>query len=400
MRQWIFLLAVLALGACTAPNLGTPSEDANRTASGALALFAPLDEAAGTGENVVYSPASVDQAFGLLRLGAAGETANQLDAVLPAPSNADYLRTNGRDVEVRIANALFLSSDFNFRQAFVSEAKSRYDATAQRVDFTRPQPAADAINDWAKKETEGLIDSVITPGAINDEMITLLANALYFDGKWEDRLSGGDRRNFLFGDGGDKPFAFVGRTGEYMLVEKGNWTAVRIPYRNTRYAMDVLIPTRRRVMDEASDVSRIEALGTALGDAAPQLVELRIPQFEVDYATGLIQPLKALGLTAPFTDGVADLSLLAATGQRNLVVSDARHVTKLQVFDEGTRAAAVTTISIVQTGARIVEEKPKSFIADRPFIIVIRDLEAKEVLFLGRISDPQPFEPEVVEPGR
>ncbi|WFL76012.1 serpin family protein [Altererythrobacter arenosus] len=399
MTRHLLLLAPLALAACatTEPVATSPDSIVERDGSGAMALFPILDREAGPKENIVYSPASVDQAFGLLRLGAAGSTAEQLDRVLPAPRNADYLRVDKDDVEVRIANALFLSDAFRFRQSFVSSAKSRYDATTQAVDFLTPAPTAKTINDWAEKATEGLIPQVITPGSITPDMVAVLANALYFDGRWETKLTHGDIRAFLFGDGSEKPFRFVGKVLSLNKVEADGWSAVRIPYANDRYTMDVIIPEKRRVMAEAPSPEMIEELGAKLAGEKHQLVDLLIPQFEVDYSTGLIPALQALGVTAPFEKGVADLSPMAEPGQAPLVVSDARHVTKLQVFDAGTRAAAVTTISIVVTSGAIYEKEPVPFIADRPFVIVIRDLEAREVLFVGRIASPEAFEPEVIE---
>lgn len=89
---------------------------------------------------------------------------------------------------------------------------------------------------------------------------------------------------------------------------------------------------------------------------------------------------------------------MAQPGQRPLYVDQFRHIAKLQVFDIGTRAAAVTVMRIVPTAARIEREEAMNFVVDRPFIAVIRDLERDEILFLGRIADPQPFEPEVEGP--
>lgn len=128
-----------------------------------------------------------------------------------------------------------------------------------------------------------------------------------------------------------------------------------------------------------------------------EVVQVEIPQFETDFSISLNETLVALGLTLPFDEVNGDLSGMAEPGQRPIVVSDVRHVTKLQVYDEGTKAAAVTTISIVVTGARILPKEPIPFRADRPFIVVLRDLDRDAILFIGRISDPQPFDPAVAE---
>lgn len=399
MKRVPTLLATLALAACSTPSKEDSALGMTTTtgASGAMALFPILDAEAGPGENIVYSPASVDQAFGLLHIAARGDTSAELERILPAPRSAKFLQSNEKDVEVRLANALFLSDAFEINRSFVETAERRYDATTQSVDFRQAQQTAETINDWADEATDGLIPEVMTPDAIKPEMIAVLANALYFDGKWQTKLKSQQQKPFLFGDRRDEDFQFVGEILSLPLVREGDWTAVRLPYRNERYVMDVIMPQTRKIMDEAPSPAVISRVADALADADEVMVDFLIPQFEVDYSAGLIPTLKALGLTAPFTDGVADLSGIAASGQRNIVVSDVRHVTKLQVFDEGTRAAAVTTISIILTAGRTFEKKPETFHADRPFMIVIRDLEADAILFVGRISDPQPFEPVVEE---
>lgn len=402
MRRFLAAVAAFVLlSACAAPSPvdeNVAAAPPTRSTSGALAIFPILDAEAGPSENLVYSPASVDQAFGLLRLGASGNTAAQLDAILPAPRNADYLRNDKRDVEVRLANALFLSDTFRFRETFERAASERYDATSERIDFTRKEAAAKRINAWASAATEQLITEVVTPQGIDDDQAAILANALYFDGKWANKLVSQRTRPFLFGNGGEKPFKFVGDVQSRKLVERDGWQALRLPYRNERYVMDIVMPEERAVMPQAPTIARIQAIAEALNAAEARLVDVLIPQFEVDYSTGLIEALKAIGLTAPFSETQADFGAMVEPGERGVVVDKVQHITKLQVFDEGTRAAAVTTLSIIPTSARIYETPPVPFVADRPFVIVIRDLEAGEILFIGRIADPQPFEPEVQEP--
>ena len=87
-------------------------------------------------------------------------------------------------------------------------------------------------------------------------------------------------------------------------------------------------------------------------------------------------------------------------GQRPVYVGGADHVAKLQVFDTGTRAAAVTVVRIVPTGMRAPAPDTIDFRVDRPFIIVIRDLQRGEALFVGRIADPEAYEarPALVDP--
>ena len=390
----------LALASCTTvPDANdTVPDSVAAQPSGALALLPILDDKAGPADNVVLSPLSIDLAFGLLHAGARGETRAQIESILPTPRDPLNFETDQRDVEVLISNALFLDDGYRFRREYIDETRRKFDAEPVAVEFGAKQASTDTINAWANDATKGLIPKVITPDAIDDMTIAILANALYFEGLWQTKLDRSATRKFLFGNGTERDFKFVGETFATPHVAQDGWEAVRLPYRNTRYAMDILMPARREVMDAAPSLARIEGLKQALdADDADDLIKVEIPQFETDFAISLKDPLIALGLTLPFDALMADLTGIAEPGQRRPHVSDVRHVTKLQVYDEGTKAAAVTTISIVVTGARIEPDNVIPFRADRPFVVVLRDLERDAVLFIGRIADPQAFEPEVDE---
>ena len=390
--------AALALGACSA-RTGPPQSagPGGGGGGGALALFPILDAGAEKSENVVISPASIDLAFGLLHAGARGGTQAQLETLLPPPENPLGFESDNDDVRVTISNALFLDDRYRFRDSYVSQVRKTYEAEAIPTDFTDKTGAAGTINRWADKATEGLIPEVITPGAIQADMVAVLANALYFDGLWETKLMSSRQHPFLFGNGTEKAFTFVGETFDTPYAKVDGWEAIRLPYRSDRYAMDIIMPGEREIMAKAPPLEFIERMKRELDGDETEFVQVEIPQFETDFSISLNETLVALGLTLPFDEVNGDLTGMAEPGQRPIVVSDVRHVTKLQVYDEGTKAAAVTTISIVVTGARILPKEPIPFRADRPFIAVLRDLDRDAVLFIGRISDPQPFDPAVAE---
>lgn len=404
MKSRVVLLLSLAIAAC-APipekgNLvgGERSDAAVRGEDGALALFPMLDAKAGRNANIVYSPVSVSQAFGLLALGADGDTLAQVQAVLPSPVNARALESNEGDVEVSLANALWLSKDFRFRDSYLAAARDRYDATAERIDVLQPVASADRINAWSNTETKGLIPKFMSPDGITPDQIAVLTNAIYFEGQWEQPFTDGGKEPFLFGDDHEEPFHLMSEEMQRASAEKGGWRVLRLPYRNPRYAMDVIMPAERKVMDKAPSLGRIQMLANAVENAAPRPTRVRLPRFEIVWEDGLIPALEALGLTLPFQRGKADLSRMIEPGQAPAQVSAVRQMAKLQVFDEGTKAAAVTGISIEITSASIRSPDLVEFTVDRPFLIVLRDLKRGAVLFIGRIAAPKSYD--VPENGR
>lgn len=413
----ILLATACLLGGCTqivteetpsaAQSGSTVTEGAAMVADalGPMAVYDRLVIEAVADENTVYSPTSISQALGLVHLGAAGETKTQIERFLSiAPGEAgdralaawaSDLGKTERGVTVNIANALFLSQDWRFRPGFLEGTSKIYNASADRVDFMNdPSGAATMINQWAAKATKGLIPTVVTPDTIQREAAAYLANATYFEANWTHRFKGSEMRPFLFGDGSERPFHLMKSEADFAAISLDGWQAVRMTYgyEERRFAFDVMMPEKRVAGAAPPTHSEIARMGEALGEASPRPLRVWLPRFEADMSADLIPPLRELGLSLPFDRTRADLSAMAEPGQRPLYIGEAFQVAKLQVYETGTKAAAVTMMVAMPTSMPPPFEGP-DFVVDRPFIFTIRDLKTGEVLFLGRIADPQAFEP-------
>ncbi|MEE4200858.1 serpin family protein [Erythrobacter sp.] len=406
MLAWI--TRTIALAACLGfAGCSIPGEDRSTSepvllvanSAGAAALFPILDAEARPADNVFFSPLSIDHAFGIVALGARGETAAQLAQVLPPPERPRAYTHSGEGVELRLANKLWVDQQFSLSNAFETAARGRYASAIDAIDKTDPPGSSRVINAWASEATDGLIPEVVSPDEITDDLALFVTNAILFDGDWAQVFEDVQEKPFLFGSGADEPFLFMQERLTVSTVDRGEWRAVRLPYRDDRYAMDIIMPAKREVMRSTPALSEIAQLGNALDVAEPELVDMELPRFEIDTDMNLIPPLQALGLTLPFDRDNADLSGIGESGARNLYVGDAKQLAKLQVFDTGTRAAAVTVVTIRLSSAPPPDRRlAVSFLVDRPFLVALRDLETGTMLFLGRIADPQPYTPEEVEP--
>ncbi len=394
--------AVLALGACvTIPP--APSASADSTQSAALAasgykMFEALRDDAGAGENTFVSPLSIQQALGLVHPGARGETAAQIERVLGLPAGEAFdealqsqrLAVTGKvgKTEVKLANALWLGQQFGFSPDYLAVARNRYAATAERLDFARaPKASADRINGWAKDKTQGLISNVIDPSSLDETTLAILTNAVFFEGTWTTAFNTASPRPFLFGDGQTRQFPLMSKTASYAYAEADGWQAVRLPYvSDNRFAMDVFLPLKRSATAKLP-AATFRKLTATLDTAQPQEVEVTIPRFEIAWKQTLNDVLIRLGMRDAFSVRLADLSGLTSPPMRNLVISRVTHLTKLQVFETGTRAAAVTVVDIVVVSAPI--NRPKTFRADQPFHLALRETKSGSLLFVGRIARPE-----------
>lgn len=404
-RAIVTLIGTCWLASCSGNPSGTPDIAGTSTPEipsdglyGAAALLPVLDAQAGPEANVFFSPLSVDYAFGIVALGARGETARELSNILPPPDAPEAYSHDANGVELRLASRLWVERHFKPARSFMSAAEARYHAGMEQIDKKAPEESADAINLWADEATNGLIPRVVGPGDIRAMLAMIITNAIYFDGQWATSFDSSGMEPFLFGSGTDRPFKQMVLRQEFATVDRNGWRAIRLPYRDPRYAMDVLMPEERKVIAAAPSLEFIEEVGARLDKAEPRLVDMKLPQFEVDTDFDLVRPLQSLGLNAPFDVERADLSGMVEGDTRGLFVGGVKQLAKLQVSDTGTRAAAVTVVSIIVTGAGPPDRRRAiDFTVDRPFIVILRDLDNDAILFLGRIADPQAFEPIYIE---
>lgn len=350
-------------------------------------------------DNVVISPVSLLGAFGVVSAGARGETRMAILNSLGLP-HSDTLNTDLggllRMLEVEdgattlsVANAVWVQRDFTLNSAFVQTAERDYGAQARAVDFQRsPRQAADEINAWVSEETRSRIPELITASSINDATRLIVTNAVYFMGDWLQpfNASSTNEQPFRLADGSTTPIPLMFQRGSFRLLETDQFQAIDLPYEGARLSMTVLLPREPIGLPalEAGLDAGLQGWLTRLDAEQPRSVRLYLPKIETALSYELVPQLAALGMGVAFTPaadfrGIADAPL--AIGQ---VV----HKTFLRIDEKGTEAAAATGIAIEVTSAPVTP--PPTFRADHPFLFLIRDRETGAVLFLGRISRPEP----------
>lgn len=368
-----------------------------------------------SGENLFFSPYSICSALSVLNLGAGSDTKAELEEVLGIMDfdawNAgmqNYLhKTYSDDTYVTTANSLWLQEDKewaeNMEADFVKPAVEYYSAAVEELNFReKPEEAIARMNSWAEENTDGMIPRVINH--IDSNTVMVLMNAVYFDGKWEIPFLEDDTREGTFHstDGDVTTDMMYLWHEEYAYVEMYGLKGIAIPYKDSDIVMKVFLPLEaEREIPEDSSVNYvygadIEGLFNALSmeekqklldglDTADkeELARLVLPKFTMEYEVeDLPGVLQNMGIQSVFLTN-ADLDQIA----EDVYVSQALHKAKIEVDENGTRAAAVTAI-VTNDAAALPMESPKEFVADRPFIYVIQDTETGIILFMGRINNP------------
>jgi serine protease inhibitor len=339
------------------------------------------------GVNGVVSPASIGVAFAMLRTGAEGETAEQIDSVFGFPADdagraynslTSQWMADGRDApELSVANSLFVQNGFALRQLFLDALARDFGAGVQTVDFAGD--AADVINAWVKEQTRDRIDRLFD--VLPPDTGLVLANAIYLKAKWTAPFTSQATRDdeFWRASGESVRVPFMHQAAYFDHARGPGWSALRLPYEDDELAMWVLLPDSGRNPVALLDP---KVLSQATGSATSQRIKISLPKWDFKTDAPLTHVLPAMGMPRAFTrkaqfDGVA---------KQPLEISQVMHRADITVDEEGTEAAAVTGIAM-----RVVslpQPPDLRFDADHPFAFVVLHEPTSAPLFEGVVGDP------------
>ena len=156
-----------------------------------------------------------------------------------------------------------------------------------------------------------------------------------------------------------------------------------MPYAGRALAMTIVLPEPGRLADVEAAMAD-GGLAEMLDSVRPAEVAISLPRWTFRTEAPLKDTLTALGMPTAFVEGHADFS--GMTTEERLFIAAVLHQTFIAVDEEGTEAAAAT--AVVMEAESMPQYEP--FVADRPFLFVIHDVEHGTPLFLGRVADPRP----------
>lgn len=343
--------------------------------------------------NMMLSPLSAATALTMLLNGCEGETYDQIQQMLgftdltiteindAYKSLLSQLLSVDPEITLTLANAIFYHSDFMVKQPFLNTLEEDFSATVKSLDFSQPS-ALEAINAWADDKTNGKIPKVLDE--LSPSTVMILMNALYFMGNWTYRF---DKEltvtaPFYTDDGNIMQVSMMQNTLSLKTFSAEDFSAVELPYGRTNFSMIVILPDGGPGEFVADLNENIWEEMTAYFDNTDASVEIifSMPKFKFAYEKSFKEQLIALGMTDAFDEIQADLGGIS---DEDIFVSFVKQNTFIDVNEEGTEAAAVTTIGIEITSA------PVSFTVNRPFVFAIRERTSNALLFIGKVMIPQ-----------
>lgn len=355
-------------------------------------------------ENLFFSPYSISEALAMTYAGARGDTEKAMAKALnftlpqerlhPAFNSLDLQLKqrgqgakgkDGKGFRVNVVNALWGQKGFNFLSAFLDTLAQNYGAGLRLVDFiNQTEQARLTINNWVSEQTEGRINDLIPPGALNQMTRLVLTNAIYFNAAWQypfDKNATADAP-FRLLDGRDVTVPMMRQTRSFNYTEGTEYQAVELPYDGRELSMVILLPRsgQFRAFEKRLDAEVVQSI---IGQMAHREVALTMPKFTYESSFSLRGALTDLGMGVAFDPTAADFS--GMDGRRDLFIQDALHKAFVAVDEAGTEAAAATAVII---GLTSVPQPPVEMKVDRPFIFLIRDIPTGSIIFVGRVLNP------------
>jgi serpin B len=364
-----------------------------------MQFFATIYDEHKSDENIVFSPLSLNMALAMVWNGTNGETKQAIQKATgmsdyPAEAVNTYFKklnealTNA-DPKVRLAlaNSIWYDLKLNVKPAFINTNQEYYDAEVRSLDFKSPE-APGFINQWCSDHTNGLIKEMIM--FIPSNTCMYLLNALYFKGEWSDhfgfpKLETKDV-SFQKADGSWIPVKMMSQSNQLDYYKDEHLAFVSLPYGNGAFSMYFLLPQRSDSFNEMlSQLKQPDYWNQCLAAKQSTEIDIFIPRFKIAYEfqPNLNESLQRAGMGIAFT-GAADFSGIA---DDPLAISEVKQKIYIDVNEEGTEAAAVTSVAIERTSIN-PNQKP-TFRADRPFLFVIRENSTGTILFMGKIGEPK-----------
>lgn len=334
-------------------------------------LYAP-------GENLVLSPQSLTLALGMAAEGAQGET---LSALLEALGVQELSQIVAQMPEaLKSANALFVKPGLELETDVLDRLLENYGAQ----QFVLDGDVVEKVNAWVYEHTDELIENMFTQAPKADVGMVLL-NAVAMDATWASPFdcAANTMQDFHTLNAGDVQVEMMHQSERFEYVEKDGVQAVRLPYVEGNLEMWVAMPAQGDMANLLENLTAQDGLDYLRGDAREREVVLSLPKFDVSCESTLSDALKLLGLENVFSTE-ADFSGLSDIP---LCLDEVLQKSRVQVDEDGTKAAAATAVS-TKSMALLDPEPPVEMNVDRPFAFLIVDGQSDAICFAGVIENP------------
>lgn len=346
--------------------------------------------------NFVVSPRSVADALGLLARGARGETFAEILEALSFEDGGEMRRelaaaamairkAAGSGARCETDTSLWIRRGLPLQPKFLENVRS--DFGAEIAEITMDESGRQTINGHVSKATHGMIPELLAEPPKGDLVAT---NAVWFKGSWASEFTPELTRKGVFhAPRGKIRVPFMRQEEWFPFVEADRYEAARLPYEGGEFALDLILP-RPGIPVAAIECVLDDVLAqTRAGFEGNEgvLLDMALPKCDIDGSHDLATPLRRMGAGRIFSPERADFLGIVDTADP-FWVNQIIHQARIRLDEKGTEAAAATAISC-PAGCPPPLDRPRPFRANRPFLFALRVVETEDILFCGRVANPE-----------
>ena len=347
--------------------------------------------------NFLVCPMSVQTVFALLHAGTRGTTASQISSGLNLPESSEELKNTFKSLlpilqhtgvyNLSSANKIYIKNQFKVKDEFKTVATETFKSEIQEIDFEKKSYAVNEINKWVEEQTHDKIKNLLTEDDINELTRLVLINAMYFKGNWIHKFEKYNTRKQPFYLSKNKQTDIdtmeITKHFKYHECNKLNVKYLEMDFEGGDMSMTFVLP---------NDKEGLSAVENNLKEILEEQkytwekVHVKIPKYKIETKIQFVPILQKLGIVDAFDGDKADLSGINSNPGEKLSVAKVIQKAFIEVKEEGTTAAAATAVLLIVGSSGMVGPyiPPKEFIADHPFIFILRHKHG--VMFVGRYN--------------
>nr|XP_020479649.1 serpin E3 isoform X2 [Monopterus albus] len=382
----------------------------------AISLYQTLTKTENN-SNLIVSPVSISLSLGLLQLGAGGSTLAQLEGTLGYNVNdvpvQDFLLHSQGDMSnssqgmwLQQTCTLFIQCGVHLLTEFTQRAAAWASTGVVRANFSQPSHSRSQLerlghnhDEWWPLRAESSSGELSGSGEAQAEaqaearwwghrLQMALVNRVAFRAIWQKQFLFTNTQNlpFFLSDGSTIKVPMMYQAmevsfGQFRTALDQHYTVLELPYLGHSLSLQVVLPSERKILLSSLE-SQLTARQLASWDTGLRRTRMDIflPRFRMQNKFNLRSVLPAVGISDAFNPTAADFSAISV--EEGLYVSDAFHEVRIEVTEDGTKAAAATAMVLLKRSRAPV------FKADRPFLFLLRQINTGSILFMGRVLNP------------
>ncbi|XP_016071207.1 PREDICTED: serpin I2 [Miniopterus natalensis] len=350
-------------------------------------------------DNIIFSPFGTTLVLGMVQLGAKGKAYQQIRQTLKFPETStgdefsalksffSAISEKKQEFTFNLANALYLQEGFAVKEQYLHGNEKFFQSAIKLVDFQDAKACAQTMSAWVESKTDGKIKDMFSGEDFGPLTRLILVNAIYFKGDWKQkfRKEATELMNFTKRDGAAVKIpmmkALLRTKYGYFSESSMKYQVLELPYKGDEFSLIIILPAEEVSIEEMEKQITAHQILKWFSEMQEEEVEISLPRFKVEQKLDFKEALYSLNVTEIFSGG-CDLS--GITDSSEVYVSQVVQKVFFEINEDGSEAAASTGVQVPV----IMSLAQNQFIANRPFLFIMKNNPTDSFLFMGRVTNP------------